>query len=194
MANKLSSLQKSSKSYWSLSKSFLNNKKIPIISPILHNNALVSDFKKKAEFFKSYFAYQCNLINSNSALPVNVQYLTDKRLSSFDFSEDDIMKVIQELDPNKAHGQDSISIRMIKICGKSICKPLRKIFEECLRTGTFSLEWKRGNIVFQSLNKEISKFMKIIDAFRFSQFLERFLKDLFLKKCFCFLSKTLASL
>ena len=57
------------------------------------------------------------------------------------------MKVIQKLDPDKAHGQDNISISMIKICGKSICIPLRKIFEECLRTGTFPLEWRRGNVV-----------------------------------------------
>ena len=111
IANKLSSIQKSSKAYWSLLKSFLNNKKTPIIPPILHNNAFVTDFKKKAELFNSYFANQCTLINSNKALPVNVQYLTDKRLSSFDFSEDDIMKVIQKLDPNKAHGQDNVSIR-----------------------------------------------------------------------------------
>ena len=109
IANKLSSIQKSSKAYWSLLKSFLNNKKIPIIPPILHNNAFVTDFKKKAELLNFYFANQCTLTNSNSTLLV--QYLTNKRLSSFDFSEDDIMKVIQKLDPNKAHGQDNVSIR-----------------------------------------------------------------------------------
>ena len=108
MANKLNSIQKGSKAYWSLLKSFLHNKKIPIIPPILHNNALVTDFKKKAELFNSYFAKQCTLMNSNSTLPVNLQYLTDKCLSSFDFSEDDIMKIIQKLHPNKAHGQDNI--------------------------------------------------------------------------------------
>ena len=59
--------------------------------------------------------------------------MNDKRLSSFDFLEDDIMKVIQQLNPNKAHGQDNINIR--------------KIFEECLRTGTFPLEWKKNHIV-----------------------------------------------
>ena len=50
------------------------------------------------------------------------------------------MKVIQKLDLNKAHSQDNVSIRMIKVCGKSVCKPLHKIFKECLRTGTFPLE------------------------------------------------------
>ena len=93
MVNKLDSIQKSSKACWSLLKSFLNNKKIPIIPPIPHNNTFVTDF---------------------GTFPVNVQYLTDKSLSSFDFSEDDIMKVIQKLDPNKVQGQDNNSIRMIK--------------------------------------------------------------------------------
>ena len=83
--------------------------------------------------------------------------MTDKRLSSFDFSEDDIMKVIQKLHPNNAHGQDNISICMIKICGKSVCIPLRKIFEECLRTGTFPLDWKKGNVlpIFKKGDKQI---------------------------------------
>ena len=94
MANKLNGIQKSSKADWFLLKSFLNNKKIPFMQPILHSNAFVTDFEKKAELFNSYFANQCILINNNSTLPVYVQYLTDKRLSSFDFSEDDIMKFI----------------------------------------------------------------------------------------------------
>ena len=90
---------------------------------------------------------------------MSVQCLTDKCLSSFDFSEDDIMKLIPKLDPNNTHGQDNISIRMIKICGKSTCKPLPKIFEKCLRTGTFPLEWKRGNVVptFKKGDKQIYK-------------------------------------
>ena len=99
------------------------------------------------------------------------------------------MKVIQKLDPNKAHGQDNMSIHMIKIWGKSICIPSRKIFEECLRTGTFPLEWKKGNVVpiFKKGDKQIYKNYRLVLLL---QFLEKFLKDLFLKKCFRFLSKT----
>ena len=52
MANKLNNIQKSSKAYWSLLKSFLNNKKIPSIPPILHNNALVTNFFKKSRTFQ----------------------------------------------------------------------------------------------------------------------------------------------
>ena len=71
--------------------------------------------------------------------------MTNKHLCSFDISEDD--KFIQKVEPNKVCGQNNIRFRMMKIRGKLICKPLCKIFEGCLRTGTFLLEWKRGNIV-----------------------------------------------
>ena len=36
---------------------------------------------------------------------------------------------------------------MIKICGKSIFKPLQLIFNQCIDTGSFLLEWKKANIV-----------------------------------------------
>ena len=55
-------------------------------------------------------------------------------------------KIIQNLDPNKAHGYDNISIRMLKIYGSSIYKPLEKIFKQCIETGVFPSEWKKGNI------------------------------------------------
>ena len=44
----------------------------------------------------------------------------------------DIESIIQILDlKNKAYGSNKISICMIKTCGKSICKPLQLIFNQC---------------------------------------------------------------
>ena len=40
-----------------------------------------------------------------------------------------------------------ISIRMLKICGDSICKPLELIFKTCLGNGRFSKEWEKANVV-----------------------------------------------
>ena len=73
--------------------------------------------------------------------------MTGNRLSSVRFSQDDIAKIIQNLDPNKAHGHDNMSIRMLKICGSSIYKPLEVIFKQCIETGFFPSEWKKANIV-----------------------------------------------
>ena len=84
---------------------------------------------------------------NHSELPTSLSFRTDKRLSSVTFSAEDIGKVIQGLDHNKAHGHDNISICMLKICGDTICKPLEMIFSQALTSGSFPSEWKIGNIV-----------------------------------------------
>ena len=72
---------------------------------------------------------------------------TSESLTTIDFSNNDILKIIRNLDPNKAHGHDMISIRMGKICVDSICKPLKLIFQYCLESGKFPSEWKKENVV-----------------------------------------------
>ena len=76
-----------------------------------------------------------------------MQYLTNSRLSSVTFSQDDIAKIIRNVDSGKPHGHDNISIRMLKICGSAIYKTLAIIFEQCVDTGIFPSEWKKDNIV-----------------------------------------------
>ena len=44
----------SPKTYWSILKTFLNNKKIPFIPPIYHNNNYITDFKGKAQIFNDF--------------------------------------------------------------------------------------------------------------------------------------------
>ena len=55
---KLSHIQKNTKDCWTLLKSFFNNKKIPLIPPLFHGNEYLTDFKKKAELFNSFFVKQ----------------------------------------------------------------------------------------------------------------------------------------
>ena len=40
-----------------------------------------------------------------------------------------------------------ISIPMLKLCNKSICKPLNIIFKSCLTEGIFPSQWKKASIV-----------------------------------------------
>ena len=67
-----------------------------------------------------------------------------KLLSTIHVTSDDILKIIKNLDPNKTHGHDMISIQMIKICDASICKPLKLIFRSCLENGKFPTEWNKS--------------------------------------------------
>ena len=58
-----------------------------------------------------------------------------------------IGKIIQNLNPNKVHGHDDFSIRMLKIGGSYVYGPLELVFKEALSTGLFPSNWKKGDIV-----------------------------------------------
>ena len=68
VSKKLSDPATTPKSYWSILKTFLNNKKLPCISPLLHENKFIIDFRSKAEIFNTFFAKQYSLINTCSDL------------------------------------------------------------------------------------------------------------------------------
>ena len=71
----------------------------------------------------NFFAGQCQPLKNVSDLPTNQIFSTQSRLGSLDFNEGELLQIIRALNINKAHGYDDISIRMIKICDKSLLKP-----------------------------------------------------------------------
>ena len=131
--------------YWSLLKTLLNGKKILCISLLFHDDKYIVDFQEKSEIFDSFFADQHSPISNGSVLPFELPLCTDSTLSSCHFTKDDILRIINNLNPYKSH--DQISIRMLKICGDSICRFLNIIFKTFFRMGKFPLEWKKTNIV-----------------------------------------------
>ena len=102
MSKKLADSNISSKTYWTILSRLLYNKKILTIPPLLADGKLVSDFCKKANIFNNSFSYK-----------------TGSRITSFHVTENDILAIIKTLDPNKAHGCDNISIKMITICSRT---------------------------------------------------------------------------
>ena len=96
-------------------KTFLNIKKILIIPPLSHENKFVTNLMEKAALFNSFFAKHCSLIN-NKMVSAHLDLLTENRLYNLKLKSEDILKIIQNLDPSKAHCHDKISIRMLKLC------------------------------------------------------------------------------
>ena len=139
--------EKSLKAYRSVLKSFLKNKKITLVPPLFYENRFITNLKEKVELFNSFFADQCCLMCDASKLPSNFTLYADNQLSAVTFWQDDIRKIIQNLNTSKAHGHDNISIWMLKICASSINRQLDLIFKEALTNGLFSSNWKKGNIV-----------------------------------------------
>ena len=124
----------------SLLKTFLINKKTPSISLLLHNNKFVSNFREKAALFKKIFVQQYTLIDNASEIPATLNIKTTKTLSSIQVTRAEFAKLIEDLGPNKAHGYNMISIRILKSCGDSVLPPLQLIFKSYLEIGTFSSE------------------------------------------------------
>ena len=135
----------SPKAYWSILKTFLNNKKIPCIPPIYHNNNYITDFKEKAQIFNDFFAKQCMLVENTSKLPIDSFKRTNNLLSPISFKKDSIAKIIQNLYLNKVQGLDLIIICMLKICADSILKRLERILKSC--NLKFPIEFKKANVV-----------------------------------------------
>ena len=73
--------------------------------------------------------------------------MTDKRTSVLSFLLSKLSKIIKELNPNKAHDQENISIKMIQMCGESIITPLMLIIESSINSDQFPDSWRQGNVI-----------------------------------------------
>ena len=89
------------------------------------DNMFVTDIQTKANISNKSFAEPCTPLKNSSLLPLNQMFLTQSRFNTVDVNEHNI---IRALNIHKAHGHDDISIKMIKICDKSLLKPLIYIF------------------------------------------------------------------
>ena len=136
----------SSKTYWSLLNTVLNKAKIPIIPPLLENGLFITDFTEKAQLFNDYFIPQCTTIDTGSEIPQQTP-VTATLINDFVISEEKILKIIRVLNPNKVHGWDDISVKMIELSDVALVPPLKIIFTNCLRRGIFPQIWKHANVV-----------------------------------------------
>ena len=131
----------SPKSYWSILKTYLNNKKMPCVPPIYHNNNYITNFKEKAQ--SSTISLPSNARQLNTIKLPTDSFKRTKNLSTISFAKDDTAKIIKNLNPKILI---MISICMLKICGDSILKPLGLTFKSCLESGRFPIEWKKANV------------------------------------------------
>ena len=115
LGKRLNDPSTSVKSYWTIFKTFYDKRKIPLIPPLLVNNSFVTDFKEKANLFNDFSCKQCTPVANDSTLPTLLE-TPNETLSSIEIIGSDIGKIIKALKVNKAHGQDEISIRMLKLC------------------------------------------------------------------------------
>ena len=62
-----------------------------------------------------------------------------------------------------------LSIRIIKLCGSSICKPMSINSNDCLKEEKLSFDWKKTHVLLAH-KKGAKQCVKIIDQFSYFQF------------------------
>ena len=72
-------------------------------------------------------------ITNSSVLP-RFNFLTDKRIDQIFIRKEEIISLVQNLNPNKASGSDGISGQMLILCDDTLTVPLKMIFENILET------------------------------------------------------------
>ena len=86
---------------------------------------------------------QCQPIANNSILPTNQIFYTQNRLRGFGDGCGKILKLINSLNPHKAHGHDGVPLRMLKLCNLTINKHLSIICKNCLQRTFFQMIGKK---------------------------------------------------
>ena len=100
-------------------------------------------------------------------------------LSSINFEKEDILKIIRNLNVNKAHGHDNISIRMLKICDSVLVEPLSLIYKNCINSGVFLDIWKRSHII-PTYKKMINVALITTTLFLYYHFAAKYLNIFFI--------------
>ena len=125
---------------------WMRTREVGHYASLLENGLFITDFTEKAQLFNDYFILQCTTIDTRSEIPQQTP-VTTTLINDFVISQEKILKIIRALNPNKAHGWDEISVRMIKLSDAALVPPLKIIFTNCLRRGIFPQIWKHANVV-----------------------------------------------
>ena len=160
MIKKLADSNTSPKTYWFILNRLLYNKKFPTVLLLLVDGKLVSNFCKNTNIFNNFFASICTPIDNTSCSP-SFSYRTGSRIKSFHVTKNNILARIKTLDPDKAHGCDNISIKMIKICRQSLILPLKIIFEHSLKKGNSSTNKKEDKMLVKNYRPIFGKMFQL---------------------------------
>ena len=77
------------------------------------HDKFVTDIQTKANIFNNFFADQCTPLKNDIVLPTSQMLLTSSRLCALKFNEEEIIKIIRNLNVHKTHGHDDIILVLL---------------------------------------------------------------------------------
>ena len=145
MVAKLENLQHNPRSLWNVAKEIYGNKVKSTIPTLLDNGKQHSTAEQKANLLADYYASQSqrpNLLQDYvPQTSVNIP-----GIGNIPITEDEVHKVLKNLQIDKATGPDGVSNRLLKLTARSITSSLTMLFNKIVTTGTFPRLWKEANV------------------------------------------------
>ena len=160
--------------------SFLKNSRCDQqgIPPLKHDNILYSDTKTKANLFNQQFnsvftpkeplslsrlaSMRVQDLKKAGGLPSDTtpDSLQDSatNMPEINFSENGLMKLLQNLKPGKAAGPDKLKPLLLRELREEIAPIIQIIFDRSLKTGKLPADWMKANVmpVFKKGDKSLA--------------------------------------
>ena len=108
---------------------------------MFHNNQQACKDHEKAQLFNNYFY---SVFSSDTSTPVSESVLstTTSTLQAIEFTESEILTILNSLDVNKSPGIDNISPKILKCCALPLLKPICHLFTVSLSSGSIPSQWR----------------------------------------------------
>lgn len=140
-------IPKNVKHFWAYIAGRKGKSGIP--SKMYYKDETTSDAIRICNLFSSFFqsVYEPSSLTPNWSPGPDQSDVNNTSLCNLHFSLSLICKQLQMLDINKGPGPDGIPPCFLKWSANTLCKPLYKIFNQCISNGSFPSVWKKANII-----------------------------------------------
>ena len=142
--NNIISEDATNKKFWKYIKN-KNQENHGIADLIDTDNLTTQDPERKANLLNEQFGS----VFSNPAPKINASP-KEKRLPNMKhivITKGGVLKLLLNINPNKATGPDLIPGKLLKTCANELCDIYKLLFQASLNQGTIPIDWKRANIM-----------------------------------------------
>ncbi len=131
------------KTFWKYVNSKLKSREN--IADLHTDTGMASTDQDKANVLSGFFK-QVFTNEDTSIIPEFEERVTAEALEDVMFTEEDILKLLKEININKSQGPDLLHPRLLFEARELITKPLFIIFRKSIDTGILPREWKEADI------------------------------------------------
>ena len=100
---------------------------------------------QKAQLLANFFSEKmkvCNPLKPANKPPRK----TNVKLEAIEITQANVLKILKEIDPQKAMGPDKISPHMLSRCAQELAGPLTKLFQKCMHQKKWPKMWKKADV------------------------------------------------